>query len=611
MVSCSRWWGLLAWVAVVTSTASGCASDEPKKETSYNLPETTTELDGSGGFPVPDSSGGEDAAGLPDQVGEDAGAGDELTGSDGAISDLEEASGGSDAADVGPETTEPITSCEGHCGIYLEDNPCHCSVLCQSEGSCCDDFAAVCTCGTDKDCDDSNDCTLDSCNKAQGICFQQPMKSCCMADSECSGGDVCNTPKCLSGTCTLQPMSCDDGITCTDDFCSKTDGKCVNKTKATQCVIDGACFKAGDEQPDSGGCSTCDPAKSQTQWTAKAGKCSIEGACVASGTAKDGAVCAVCDTTKSTSAWSVKVGNCLIADACHKSGEVNPASSCEVCDPLANPTGWSGKAGFCAIDGACVAANAVDPTNPCQICDPTKNKSGWTAAAGKCLIDGTCYSTGQADPTNACQTCDPAKNKAGWTAASGKCLIDGKCVSSGASQPGSGGCFTCDTKTPTQWTQKAAGTACSLGGCFTLPKCDAAGVCSGTQKPGCCVTNADCDSDPAVPGVCEEKACNTVTGKCELKPVTGCCTAGICCDIPTNTLKEKGAACGGLKSGAEYKCEGSLVMKRDVFSGGCTGTEPSKCAGSITSYGEWVQYKDCKDQTCTPGSSVTVAPICK
>lgn len=562
-----RWAVLAGWCAALATAA--CSSDEPKKEpSSFALPDTSSQFDSDNTFPVNDTLTAEDIQRLPD-LGED----------DGALSDagtdaapIEDSDGGASDDLGGPETTPVITSCASHCGIYLEDNPCHCSVLCQSEGSCCDDFIAMCKCANDQDCDDSNDCTSDSCNKTQGICFQQPLKSCCLSDAECSGGDACNTPKCLTGTCTLQPKDCDDGIACTADYCSK--GECVNKVQTTQCLVDGACYKAGDQQPDSGGCATCDPAKLQTNWTAKAGMCSVDGSCVPTGTAKDGAACAVCDTTKSATSWSVKSGSCLIDGTCYKSGEANPASACEICDPTSSATAWSGKSGFCAIDGQCIAA-------------------------------------GTADPSNACQTCDPAKSKTGWSAATGKCLIDGKCISSGAVLAGSGGCMVCDTKSPNQWTPKSSGTTCSLGGCVSNAKCDGTGTCAGVQKPGCCIKDEDCDASPIVPKtVCEAKACDIISGYCVIKGIAGCCTTGNCCDVATNTLAPAGTLCGAPTSGAEYKCEGNASYKRDVYSAACTGSHASQCSSSVKGYGEWTLVKDCLDKTCYQSSS-TATPVCK
>ncbi|MBI5607322.1 MAG: hypothetical protein HY902_00410, partial [Deltaproteobacteria bacterium] len=473
---------------------------------------------------------------------------------------------------IGPETVVPITSCASHCGVYLENNDCHCHESCLGDGSCCSDFMAVCGCKNDAACDDGNDCTTDTC-KASGYCFQQPMKSCCLQDTECSGGDACHTPKCISGTCTLQPMDCDDGIDCSQDYCDA--GTCQHKTAATQCLIDGLCHKAGDQEPDSGGCATCDPAKNQSGWTAKAGMCAVGGECVKSGVAKSPTeTCAVCDPSKSTTDWSVKSGTCLIDGACYTSGQANASSECQVCVPATSATGWSGKAGTCSIDG-------------------------------------TCYKAGDKDPANACRSCDPTKSTAAWSVAAGYCFIDGVCVASGGKEPSSGGCKVCDTKTPGAWTQKVAGTSCSAGSsCITGAKCDAAGACSGTKAPNCCVTDDDCAGDPSLsPEACQFKGCDKVTTKCLLKQTPGCCTTGVCCDVSSMTFKPVNTVCGTMKQGEEYKCDGATVLKRLIYAG-CTGNSASQCYSSTPGYGEWTVSLTCSvGDTCVPNG--TGMPSCK
>ena len=546
--------------------ALGCESAPP--EEAIELPDSGTATPDTGAQFTPDdtnrrTSNPDTASRVPETLTLDLGGpsdapSDSGPGDGGSVDSATEDS--EPSADSGPETKPVITTCEGHCGIYLEDNPCHCSVLCVGENSCCAGFQEICKCAKDTDCDDGNDCTSDSCNKNNGFCFQQPMKSCCQNDSECPAGDACSTAKCISGTCTKQPMDCNDGIACTLDFCDK--GTCTNKTATGQCLIDGKCHKAGDEDPASGGCATCDPAKKTDAWTAKAGKCAIDGQCVASGAANGTASCAICDTAKSTSAWSVKSGNCFIMDKCYASGAVNPASTCQVCDPVASPTAWAGKAGFCSIDGQCVADKAVNAADACQVCDTTKSKVGWTSKAGFCSIEGACVANGKA-------------------------------------AAGSGGCKVCDATKPADWTIKA-GATCSIGSqCVTGAKCDASGECLGTQKPGCCVKDDDCVNDPsAQPGPCEYAACDIVSGKCVAKPTAGCCSSGVCCDVANNVVQAKGYACGTFAVNNTFECDGNLGYKVAVVYG-CDGVSPTKCSSSVQVQGAKTVIKTCGvDEVC-------------
>lgn len=576
MVRCRAFaWELAALAAAIfPACASAPAGEEAElPETTALAPETNTRF-------VPEDSASSAA---------DSGAKPELPGLEVATSDLNTASdSGSDAdagsapdsddtgsgADSGPETKPPVTTCEGHCGIYMEDNPCHCSVLCLNEGSCCPGFQELCKCGKDSDCDDGNDCTTDSCNKGNGFCFQQPLKSCCQSDSECPPGDECNIAKCIAGTCTKQPKDCNDGLDCTLDYCEK--GACVNKTNAKNCLIDGKCLKAGDQDPNSGGCASCDPAKKQDQWTAKAGKCSIDGNCVDSGAANPAAACAVCNTAKSSTAWSATSGNCFIDGKCYKANEVNPADACQLCDPASSQSAWSGKAGFCSIDGKCVADKTANPADACQVCDTTKTKAGWSAKAGYCSLDG-------------------------------------QCVANGKSATGSGGCKICDATKPTAWTLKAEGTACtSTSTCLTNNKCTAAGECAGTQKPGCCVTDNDCANDPTIaPGPCEQAACDPANGKCGVKATPQCCTSGVCCDVANKAFQPKGTACGTFKLDQTFECDGDAGYAVDMVAG-CTGLDPSKCSSSILAQGTKTKKIQCgADEVCTKVNDTSFKCVAK
>ncbi len=564
-------WG---WVAVAAvALAWGCESEAPADDVS--LPETGAgEPDSSSRF-EPEDSGArtqDTATSQPDlkplDLGvEDSGGSVDSDDSSDLTATPDITDSGNTSADATPETKPVVTTCEGHCGIYMEDNPCHCSVLCLSEGNCCAGFQELCKCAKDGDCDDGNDCTSDSCNKANGYCFQQPLKSCCKGDSECPAGDACNEAKCISGTCTKQPKDCNDGIDCTLDFCEA--GKCTNKINTKNCLLDGKCHKAGDQDPALGACATCDPAKKQDAWTAAPGKCAIDGQCLASGEANPTAACAVCDATKSTTNWTVKTGNCLIDNKCYKSGEANPQSACQVCDPVGNPSAWSGKAGFCAIDGQCVADKAANPTDACQICDVAKNKSGWTAKVGFCAIDG-------------------------------------QCVANGKAADGSGGCKVCDITKPGGWTLKAAGTTClALGPCITSPKCDDAGACTGVKKPGCCNADDDCANDPAAPGPCEVPACELATGKCVLKPKADCCLDGVCCDKASNSVQPAGTACGTFAVDYKYVCEGDTGYKIAQVAG-CTGTSATKCSSSTLADGAKTVAKKCSaGQVCVKSTETS------
>jgi len=102
------------------------------------------------------------------------------------------------------------------------------------------------------DCDDDNDCTLDSCDPEAGcvhdnkvgpcddgnpctagdICVNgvcvggEFVPGCCNSDEDCDDGWPCTIGVCEDSGCTAIPADCDDGNECTSDACY--DGACHN-----------------------------------------------------------------------------------------------------------------------------------------------------------------------------------------------------------------------------------------------------------------------------------------------------------------------------------------------------------------------------------------------
>ena len=95
----------------------------------------------------------------------------------------------------------------------------------------------------------------------------------CVEDGDCDDGDPCT----LGDHCTVQKTcapgeapSCDDGVPCTDDACFAAEGApdgwaCTHPIQAGHCLIDEACYAAGDTHPTDE-CSACSPWSSQLAW---------------------------------------------------------------------------------------------------------------------------------------------------------------------------------------------------------------------------------------------------------------------------------------------------------------------------------------------------------
>ena len=113
-------------------------------------------------------------------------------------------------------------------------------------------------CSLDTDCNDDNDCTVDSCQNA--VCVNSPAPG----GTECDDGLACTTDdRCTSGVCKGDaPVECDDGNPCTDDSCDE-DG-CTNLANTETCddglfcTVDDVCDGLGTCSGQARDCSVSD-----------------------------------------------------------------------------------------------------------------------------------------------------------------------------------------------------------------------------------------------------------------------------------------------------------------------------------------------------------------
>ena len=156
-----------------------------------------------------------------------------------------------------------------------------CTTPAAADGSVCDDgqkctlndacYAGKCASGQALVCQDDNPCTADACDKATGKCVAPSEKD----GTECDDGkactlkDACESGKCASG----KQRDCDDGDVCSTDSCDAASGDCrhatlVQKDGPAPLTVCGLhlWLDAKDEktlQKDAGG--------SLTRWTDKSG----------------------------------------------------------------------------------------------------------------------------------------------------------------------------------------------------------------------------------------------------------------------------------------------------------------------------------------------------
>ncbi len=240
--------------------------------------------------------------------------------------------------------------------------PCDADLNACTEGDACKD--GTCTPGSAKVCDDSNPCTLDTCDPAAG-CKQLPDENkpcsdenpCTVGDlckggqcapgvpKACSGDNACNLAACnaATGSCGLQPKptgtACDDGSACTTgDACSGgacvgTAGPCDDGDPCTtgdacvQGVCQGSAIGAGCDDGNACTQDGCDPITKACKHTPNAAACDDGNACTAGDVCSGGgckpgpAACTLGQPCKS--AGDCKDGACQ-GGVCQKSVQCRP-----------------------------------------------------------------------------------------------------------------------------------------------------------------------------------------------------------------------------------------------------------------------------------------------
>jgi hypothetical protein len=152
-----------------------------------------------------------------------------------------------DCDDSNPCTGDTCEASDGSCvntplaGMPCDDgDECTLGDRCQANGTCD---------GTPKDCNDANQCTIDSCDPSTGDCQHQANVGVpCNDGDPCTVGDMCD----VTGLCLGTPKDCDDSNECTDDTCDGASGDCVNTIDQTNpcddgdaCTINDVCDGAG------------------------------------------------------------------------------------------------------------------------------------------------------------------------------------------------------------------------------------------------------------------------------------------------------------------------------------------------------------------------------
>jgi len=587
--------------------------------------DTTTSFGDGGG------KTGADAAAKPDLAGADAGPPakpDADASVDQAAADAPPDPGAADL-ELPPDSGQPgsdsadtkvvAASCKDRCGKYDAKAPCQCDDLCKDSGDCCDDYAALCgssaSCKGDKDCDDFDPCTSDSC--VAGACKHAGTGACCKTAGDCDDFDACTVDACTSSGCTNTAKDCSDGLGCTTDSCDSKTGSCSSAVQAGFCVIESNCRISGELDDTS--CKACDPSKSQQGWTPKVGDACDDGSSCTTGDICDGnGNCA----GKPKASCCKSDADCASSDAC-------TAGSCNV---AMGACAFSPKTGCCTVGTCCdlvthtpKAAGAVCGSVPVAVdyaCDGSlaQKRNGMPACDGISGIGCLKTQGGLAwTPWQTIATCTAAQ----------KCVqqpgAPPTCVSAGGS---CGNAADCDDKDP------CTDDGCVGGACSNLAKkCPGGAPC---QVGACNPTTGACGLAVAagscfIGGACVASGGKNLQDGClTCQPTqsqtswtltsTCACTTGVCCNTQTGKIQPQGTACDTVVKATEYACsaDGKAIESRAATQG-CTG-KSNTCSTSASNYAwsKWATVKTCgagttcevtdptQPGTCTSGAD----PLC-
>ncbi len=498
---------------------------------------------------------------------------------------------------------------------------------------------------TGVDCDDGNECTQDDCNPLNGACDNAQV-----ADGEpCDfgglpgicGGSVCQDAMLCDG------VDCDNSNECTEDSCDPLNGECGNAPVAdgTDCdaggspglCMGGACAPADlcadVDCDDSNECTddVCDPANGQcgSAPVVDGTPCNfsgLPGLCMG-GLCQDAMLCqgVVCDD-----------GNqCTIDDCDPLDGQCGST-------PVPDGTGcdFGGLPGICN-GGACEDANlcqgvVCDDGNECtaDLCDPQDGLCDNTAVPNDTPCDfgglpglcqgGVCQDAAlcqgvDCDDSNQCtaDACDPQDGVCDNTAVADDTPCDfgglpGRCMSGfcedamlcqGVVCDDSNEC-TADLCDPQDGlcdnTAVSNDTPCEFGGLPGLCQggvCQDAGLCQGID----CDDSNQCTADACDPqdGLCDNTAVADDT-PCDFGGLPGRCMSGVC---------EDAMLCQGVVCDDANECTADLCDPQDGLCDNnavpndtpCDfGGFPGLCQGGVCQDAALCQGVDCDDTNqCT------------
>ena len=336
-----------------------------------------------------------------------------------------------------------------------------------------------CTPSSGSPCDDGISCTVDNCNEQFDGCMNTPNNALCDDNVACNGTETCGVLGCVAGT----PLTCDDGVPCTDDYCDQASGGCKHIENDGNCS-DGA-FCNGVETCDKvAGCKPGLPVDCNDGFGCTADSCNE---------ATDSCAHATNNAACDDNVYCNGTETCVVGLGCQGGTPIvcndNLSCTADSCSNAQKKCLYAPNNAPCDDGLAC---------NGLEVCDPNGGAAGSGCKGGIAVI---CASDGVDCTNEACQEPNGACNS---TADSSKCPAGELCV------PLIGGCTTAQPCT--------TNAQCSDGdACNGIEYCDV--VC----KPG---TPVNCNDGVA----CTADACNPQTGACTNAPNDNVCNNGFACD---------------------------------------------------------------------------------
>ena len=529
--------------------------------------------------------------------------------------------------DGNPCTVDKCDPTSGQCVTSAEDDgiPCNDGTKCTSKDAC---LGGVCK-GKAVDCDDSNPCTDDTCDKEKGCSPQALTGAPCSDDNPCTVGDSCDGGSCKAGG----PKACAAPGSCYVASCEPIAGKCVFDLASAGLPCDDANACTAKDACDQGKCKgtvkDCDDANACTD-----DGCDAKTGCTSAANTSpcsDGNPCTVLDKCSGGLCAGKPIdakldcddGNPCTTDSCEPKAGCSHTNNLGACDD-GNPCtkgdqcgdgkcqGGSSSCG-CQSDADCAAQDDADLCNGVLYCDKgvvgqfaCKTKPGSVVQCDEGL-NTACMQQVCEVATGKCGA-KPGADGKGCDADSSVCTSNDSCAS-GVCKPGAA--VACDDKNPCTTDLCDAKLGCTY--VANTASCDAdSSACTvgDTCQGKVCLGGAKKPCDDAEP--CTADGCNPATGLCT---TDGAPLAGKPCDDGSLCTEGDVCAAGTCASGKSKVCNDGNPCTDDSCDAknGCVYpantspcddgnacTQADVCAGSVCAGKSLNPQVDCNDgQVCT------------